>query len=342
MSDNLKRAFTEEQKNQILEYFYKGLSSRKICKKLGWDVTRKSTVNDFLKPFRDLIDTDKDTGLRPLDSKERKSLNGVPVNNLPKILFWDLESSLIEGMFFRLWKENIPFNRVTKQSHLLSHSYAFNDGEVIGSRLTPEQVKTGDDFDLVVKMIEAINQADLIVTFNGKKFDTKLLNTRALYWGLPPINYPKHIDLFEQAKRVFKFPSNSMQSVSKYLGLDGKIQTGGTLLWERCADWSNYQQCNNALEELMIYGNQDIEATRDLYKRLQGWMKGIPNLATITNVVCETSSLRCIHCGGDDVFKVDQKTYTSTSSFDLYRCNNNECRGLSRVTSNGKNLVGVI
>lgn len=281
-------------------------------------------------------------------SGKREGVYNKPqsTSNSPKsgltILYWDLESSLIEGMFFRLWKENIPFNRVTKQSHLLSHSYAFNDGEVVGSRLTPEQVKTGDDFDLVVKMIEAINKADIMVTFNGKKFDTKLLNTRALYWGLPPINYPKHIDLFEQAKRVFKFPSNSMQNISKYLGLDGKIQTSGTQLWERCANWKEYQQCNNALEELMIYGNQDIEATRDLYKQLQGWMKGIPNVSTITNVVESTASLRCIHCGSEDVFKVDQKTYTSTSSFDLYRCNENDCRGLSRVTSNGKNLVGVI
>ena len=143
-------------------------------------------------------------------------------DKVPRTLFWDLESSLLEGYFFRIWQENIPMRRIKKQSHLLSASFSYNNDVVQGYRLTPEQVKTGDDFDVVRKMVEAINNCDLMVTFNGKRFDVKLLNTRALFWGLPPVKSPKHIDLFEQSKRVFKFPSNSMQTlfiktVTKYL-----------------------------------------------------------------------------------------------------------------------------
>ena len=264
------------------------------------------------------------------------------LNNKPRILFWDLESSLMEGYFFKIWDENIPMRRVKKQSHLLSASWAFNDEEVVGVRLSPEQVKVSDDLDVIVKMVEAINSADLIVTFNGKKFDVKLLNTRALYWGLPPVKTVKHIDLFEQAKRVFKFPSNSMQNISMYLGEDGKLQTYGSNLWERCAEWEDYEECDNALEEMLIYNKKDINATRDLYYRFQGWMKNVPNLGTITNENTENKTLRCVHCGSDDIFAMNDKTYTSASSFDLYRCGNENCRGISRVTKNGKQLVGVI
>lgn len=62
---------------QTLEYFKQGLSSRKICKKLGWKDTKKSTINTFLKPYRDAL------VLAPLgnlettsvvEQKERKSL----------------------------------------------------------------------------------------------------------------------------------------------------------------------------------------------------------------------------------------------------------------------------
>ena len=37
---------------------------------------------------------------------------------------------------------------------------------------------------------------------------------------------------------------------------------------------------------------------------------------------------------------MNETTYTTVSSFDLYRCG--DCRGISRVTKNGKMLVGVI
>ena len=324
---NKPKSFTLKEQEDILALFRSGKTSREICRQLGWSEGRKSSVNNFLKPYRDVW-------LNKLD---------VDVSaKQPRILFWDLESSLMEGYFFRIWKENIPMKRVKKQSHLLSAQWAFNDDEVQGIRVTPEDVKTSNDFDVVVKMCEMINHADLIVTFNGKRFDTKLLSTRALFWGLPPIKPVKHIDLMEQAKRVFKFPSNSMQNISMYLGEDGKLETSGSNLWERCANYENYQQCNNALEEILIYGKQDIVATRDLYRRFQGWFKGVPNLGVLMNHKAETSDLRCIHCGSNDVFKMQTQTYTASSHFDLYRCGEETCRGISRITGNGKNLTGVV
>ena len=71
-------------------------------------------------------------------------------------------------------------------------------------------------------------------------------------------------------------------------------------------------------------------------------MKGVPNLGTMTNELTENKTLRCIHCGNDDIFPIDSKTFTSVSSFDLYRCGNETCRGISRISKNGKNLTGVI
>ena len=311
-----------EWQKKALELRKQGLSSRRICDKLGWSRSKKSTINFFFAKY--------DNG----DATVQKGK--------PKILFWDLESSLMEGYFFGIWQQNIPLTRVKKQSHLLTASWAFNDEAVQGVRLTPEQVKVSDDLDVVVKMVQVINDADLIVTFNGKKFDVKLLNTRALFWGLPPIKPVKHIDLMEQSKRLFKFPSNSMQNISMYLGEDGKIATSGTRLWERCAEWENYQTCSNALEEMLTYNGQDIEVTRDLYYCFQGWMKNVPNLGTITNEVSGNHTVRCSHCGSDNVSHRNDKTYTAVSAFDLYRCGEENCRGVSRITKSGKNLVGVI
>lgn len=318
---------TREWHHEVLTLYKKGLSGRKIARKLGM---AKSTVNDFLKDYREdaLTKVEED-------------------DNSVKYLYFDLESSLMEGYFFKIWDENIPISRVKKHSHLLTAAWATNDGEVESIRITPEDVKTSNDFAVVVKMIEMINSCDVLVSYNGKRFDLKLLNTRAIFWGLPPITTKKHIDLFEQAKKSFKFPSNSMQNVSKYLGLDGKIETGQTMLWERCANYDNKEVCSQALEEMETYNRQDIEATRDLHKRLQGWGKNTPNIGTIAKSKDGVEGLRCTHCGSSDVAKIVidgevKKGYTSVSSFDLYRCNENSCRGISRVNASGKALVNYI
>lgn len=348
-----------EWKDEAISMKAQGFSTRHICRSLFSNENYRNRLNAYFKredvaeqiekrqqqiEFAKYVDpTIFEVVETPYETWEKKGKPSLgEVKKEPRVLIWDLESSLLEGYFFRIWQENIPMRRIKKQAHLLSASFAYNDEPVQGYRLTPEQVKTGDDFDVVCKVVEAVNNCDLMVTFNGKRFDVKLLNTRALFWGLPPVKAPKHIDLFEQSKRVFKFPSNSMQNVSMYLGENGKLETSGSNLWERCAEWENYEECEKALIEMVTYGNQDIEATRDLYKRFQGWMKGVPNLGVITNEVTENKTLRCIHCGSDDVFPLDQKTYTSVSSFDLYRCGNESCRGISRVTSNGKNLTSVI
>lgn len=297
-----------------------GFSGRQIAKALG---RGKSQINDYLKHLRE-----KD--LEYVDNNKGKL----------KYLYWDLENSLMEGRFFRVRDENIPPHRITKHSHLLSIAWAFNDEKPQSLRMTPEDVKTGNDLALVVKMIEMINEADVIITYNGKRFDWGVLCTRALAYGLPPIKKVAHIDLFQDTK-TFRFPSRSMQAVSMYLGLDGKIATSGGHLWERCADWWNIEDCEKALIDMEIYNRQDIEATRDLHYRLQGWGTSV-NIGTIINELTDDSSLRCVHCGSENVSKMDKLAMTASSSFSLYRCDEKDCRGVSRVTANGKRLVKVV
>ena len=303
-----------------------GVSGRQIAKVLGMG---KSQVNDYLKYLREseIEFVDKD-----------KKLN---------VLYFDLESSLMGTLTFGIWNQNISGARITKHSHLLSNSWAFNDDEPTGVRLTPDEVRDGNDLLVVVDTILAIEKADLIVSFNGKKFDTRLLNTRALYHGLPCPVYPPHLDLMQLAKRSFRFPSNSMQNISKYLGLEGKLSTAGQNLWERCYFWEDYEECDKALEQMLVYGLQDISSTRDLHKRLQGWSKNTPNIGLITKEINNVNTkdnheLLCPHCASSDVDKLGSKVYTSVSSFDIYRCGNSACRGLSRSNAANTKLVNYI
>ena len=304
-----------------------GLSGRKIARQIG---KAKSSVNDVLKAYRE----------GKLELKE-------PEIKKPKVLYFDLENSLMQAYTFDIWNTNIGGNRINKHSHLLSNSWAFDDEEVQGIRLTPEQVKESDDLLVVVDMIKAIEQADILVSYNGIKFDKRVLNTRALHHGLPPIRWGKHFDVMVEIKKNFKFPSNSMDNVSKYLGIEGKNTSNHRMLWERCFEWWNYETCEEALNQMLVYGKQDIVVLRNLHKRIMGWDKSSVNVGLITKEINSVNTkdnhdLLCPHCASKDVDKIGSKAYTSVSSFDIYRCGNSVCRGLSRSNAAGTKLVNYI
>ena len=269
------------------------------------------------------------------------------VNEL-KILYWDIETSPCVSYHYQHWKVNIRQDQAIKQSHLLSVSYSFNDEEPVGFRLNPSEVAKEDDLTLVVNMIEAIEKADVIVGYNSKRFDMKVLNTRALYWGLPPIKPAKHIDLYDQVKKLFRFPSNSLGNVSAYLQLEGKLITDRGL-WRRCMEHWNEEECEAALIDMLTYNKQDIEATRDLYYRIRGWTHNPVNIGAITNVknaveeydeegrlLPKVVTPRCTKCGSDDITPVEGSlNFTTTRGYSIYRCNVESCKGVSRLGSGG-------
>jgi uncharacterized protein YprB with RNaseH-like and TPR domain len=312
---------------EVIKKSEAGLSGRKIAKETG---LAKSTINDMLKEHRE----------GTLEYSE-------PKLKKPKILYFDLETSLMQVYTFGIWNVNIAGNRITKHSHILSNSWAYDDEEVQGIRLTPEQVKNSDDLMVVVDTIKAIEGADILVSYNGVKFDRKVLNTRALHHGLPPIRWCKQFDVMVEVKKNFRFPSNSMENVSRYLGLDGKVTTSGNRLWERCFEWWNHEECDKALADMLYYGKHDITVTRNLYKRIKGWDKSAVNVGLITKEINgvntkDNHELLCCHCGSNDVDNIGSKAYTSVSSFDIYRCGNSVCRGLNRSNAAGTKLVNYI
>ena len=143
----INSSISEQDFREYSELIKQGMSQRSACDVLSLS---RSSVQRYIKKLNELNIAVGDVV--------------TTVGDKVNILFWDLESSLMEGMFFRIWQENIQFKRITKQSHLLTASWAFNDEPVQGVRATPDDVATSNDFDIVVKMVQAINKADIIVT----------------------------------------------------------------------------------------------------------------------------------------------------------------------------------
>lgn len=317
------------------QYKNEGFTLSEISEKLFGTESKVSTINRFFKTSlgHELLEESSVVNLH----KEQTAQEFLSNNRKLNILYWDIETSPYKSYHYNHWKVNIPQNFAISQSHLLSVAYAFNDEEPVGFRLNPEEVRDEDDLTLIVNMIQAIEKADVIVGYNSKKFDLRMLNTRALYYDLPPIKPTKHIDLYEQIKKSFRFPSNSLGNVSAYLQLEGKlINEPG--LWRRCMEYQNEEVCEQALIDMLTYNKQDIVATRDLYKRIQGWTKQTANLGAMTNLINNEQVVRCSKCASDDVSVIMDNglAFTNVKAFQMYRCNS--CGGVSRISASG--LVG--
>lgn len=319
---------------QILVLLADGMSNRAIATKVFGDTYYEYKVRSFLKK----IEMEVDDVTFPASNKKvlSESVESILHKENVNILYFDIETSPCLSYHFNHWDVSIRQEHKVKESHLLTVSWAFNDEPVQGFKLNPSDIKDGDDLTLVVNMMEAIEKADIMVGYNSKKFDIKYLNTRAIFYGIPPVTTTKHIDLYEQVKKSFKFPSNSMGNVSNYLGLEGKLETEGWSLWRRCMEYWNIPECEKALDDMLKYNKQDIEATRDLHKRMMGWLKQTPNIGAIKNIKSGVNTMRCAKCSSDDVVALNKLTFTNVKGWEMYRCNS--CGGVSRYSTNG--LVG--
>ena len=265
--------------------------------------------------------------------KEKPSLGEVKKE--PRILYYDIETSLAKSYHWGQWKQNLSVKQQIQESHMLSHAWAWNDGEVFSSVLTPEEVLSQDDERIVYECWSLLDNCDVVVAHNGKRFDIKKVNGYFLKYGLPKPSSYKIIDTLEIAKKNFNLPFKSLEYLAKFLGVELKQDSGGIQTWIDCD-----RGCPEALETMRYYNEGDIVSLRDIHKRMKGWDNNGVNIALYN----EEHDALCTHCGSDDVqVLTDKFAYTPQRKYQLLRCNS--CQAVLRSNSKegiGNKLVRVI
>ena len=279
-----------------------GYSNRYIAKEIWGDSNKEYTIRRFLKKVSN-----------PTISSNNDLYNEyTKPDNSAKILYYDLECSPTKAYIWRRFKENISQAQVLEESFLLTHSWAWNDGEIYGTRLTGKEALEENDEVLVEQAWHLFNNASVIVMHNGRRFDAKKLNARFVLYGFPPPSPYKIVDTLEICKAKFGFPSNKLNDVCQYLGIGVKADTGGFDTWKNsCAG------DDNALEYMLQYNRQDIHLGRELYKKLRGFDNNGVNVAVMQDNV----GALCPNCGSDDVHILENKfAYTPNGKYQVYTC----------------------
>lgn len=238
---------------------------------------------------------------------------------LPKILIFDVESSPSVSYTFGRFKYNIMWDQVEQEPMLLTWSAKWlYSADVMSDKVTPEEVLMVDDKRIVTSLHKLMGEADIVVAHYGDRFDIPMLNTRAILNGLPPFNTVTSIDTKKVASATFKFPSNKLDALAKYFGLEGKIKTEFQL-WIDCLKGSE-----SAIEEMRVYNVQDTVALEEVYLKLRPYIKAHPNVSLYNDI----NEKQCCNCGSTNIEEIEDKLYyTSTGAYRMYRC---KCGAISR------------
>lgn len=242
------------------------------------------------------------------------------INKKPVTLFYDLETSPLKAWFWQPGQQYVGHKNMIHGHDMwdiICIQYAIDDGPVKVLRYDKHGGTKGmlEKFDIIAE------KADIIIGKNNKRFDDKMINSLRMFNGLK--GQPQWTlcsdDLEQHMRKHFRLPSQSLDYISKKLGVGGKIGM-------EMGDWiaiSNYREAttlgiNNklcqglygmslgevkkigktALEKMCTYGAKDTDDTRKIWYYLVEHFEPKFNMSTWSQ-----NGLSCKRCGSDDLNK---------------------------------------
>jgi len=194
-----------------------------------------------------------------------------------KILGFDIETFPNEVWTWGIWQQNVGLNQIKNPGCMASWSAKFfGEDEIYYSSLN-----LTDTASMHQGLHDLLSEADVVVTYNGKKFDVPWAQAGFVTQGLPPPRPFKHIDLLSVVRKNFKFPSYKLEYVVKALGIGEKMSNSGFELWRKCMEGDK-----EAWAEMEKYNIHDTVLLEALYDRVLPYINNHPNRSLIDGLVC--------------------------------------------------------
>jgi hypothetical protein len=278
-----------------------GYSSRTIALTIG---VGKSTVNDFFKKYdnvalaaSDLVEFE----LNPIAEKVKRP-------DGPRILVYDIETAPMLAHVWKMWDNNVGLNQIVDDWYILSFAAKWLGEDEIFYYDQRDAVDISDDTYLLAQLWKLLNEADIVIGQNVKKFDTKKVNARFIMNGFPKPAVYRQIDTMVIAKEQLGMTSNKLEYLAKALCPEHvkskHSKFPGHEMWVECMKGNR-----EAWEEMEAYNRDDILATEGVYNVLSSWDSKLPNFDVYVDGVLDMSEW---------VFE-GKYAYSNFAKYKLYR-----------------------
>ena len=250
---------------------------------------------------------------------KREAREHINTLHLPKVLLFDIETAPLKAYVWKLWKTDIHNEQVINDWFCLSWSAKWlYSNKVMGDVVTSEEALKEDDSRIMKNLWCLINNADIVISHNGDRFDIPRINSRFIINGLDPTTPYFSIDTCKIAKKQFGFSSNKLDALATYFNIPNKLHTEFAL-WKACLEGDK-----KALGYMLKYNKQDVVILEEVYLKLRPWIKNHPNIGNL-----DGTQAACANCGSEDIEVISGKYYyTSVGKYETFRCKH--CGAISR------------
>lgn len=237
-----------------------------------------------------------------------------------KILFLDIECSMAMGYFYGLYDQNISIQSIVEHPRMIAFSAKW-----AGKRKVEFYSEYHHSRKVMLEEMHALlDEADIVVGWNSKRFDIKWINSEFMVEGMKPPAPYKQIDLMQEVKRNARFISHKLDYISERLLDENKIDYSMAKMWIIVNDPATDEKTRKReWNEMKKYAIKDTALLEPLFDQLRAWIK-------MPHPVSSKDGIVCRNCGGEDLQRRGV-VKTLQSTYPRYSCNS--CGTWSRGTT---------
>ena len=202
-----------------------------------------------------------------------------------RVLVLDIETKPNLAYVWDYYEQNVI--SVEKERKLLCVSYKW----LSKRKITTISLSEMREKQMLRKIHEVMNEADIIVGHNSDRFDLRMLNSFFIHNGLKSPHPYRTVDTLKIARQKFRFNSNKLNDIAEYLHIGHKVETGGFKLWLGCINGDP-----SSWKRMIRYNRRDVILLEKVYLKIRPWFINHPSIFV--------SPGKCPACGSKDlIFK---------------------------------------
>lgn len=246
----------------------------------------------------------------------------------PKILVYDIETTPVLAWIWRCGDQVVRHGQLHEDFNVtkvicITYQWAHQKK----AKALVFDIKKQDDSKIIEEFDKLINEADVVIGKNNKKFDDKHINFRRFMHGLPPIPdwIRKSDDLEQQMRKHFNMQSFGLDYFSKLVTGEGKIKM-------EMQDWIDivFHKKKKALNKMVKYGKKDAEDTVKLINKVR------PYVSFKYNHAAHHGDHRCVTCGSKKIVRYGTRLVGTTRK-QRWQCNEHGgFAGYTTILKDGK------
>lgn len=194
-----------------------------------------------------------------------------------KVLTIDIETAPHLCYSFNLWNTNIAPIQIVEPSRMISFAAKWEDSKRVifesefdftldPTAYGPEELKMIRELErpddrrrMVQRAFDLLDEADVVVTYNGDKFDLRRLGQEFRLAGLGQPSPFASVDLYKVIKAEEEWASHKLAYITERYHLTGKLPNDGFQLWLDCLAGDP-----RAWRQMRRYNKRDVVTTEEL------------------------------------------------------------------------------